>query len=139
MPWRDFATSASADVLSGEPVSWSREFDDPIPLPRGRQPSTLEDAGAYITKLPEAVHMNEDFPRLCAECGQAGFCHEVRLCTIRPCQKLGPSGFGRGARRMSSLETHRASGRSYRLSHCKGMGSCNFLCAFAIKIFAHSS
>ena len=35
---------------------WSREFDDPIPLPRGRQLVTLEDAGRYITKLPKAEH-----------------------------------------------------------------------------------
>ena len=31
-------------------------FDDPIPLPRGRQFVTLEDAGNYITKLPRAEH-----------------------------------------------------------------------------------
>jgi hypothetical protein len=35
---------------------WSREFDDPIDLPRGRQLVTLEDAGTYITKLPKAEH-----------------------------------------------------------------------------------
>jgi hypothetical protein len=35
---------------------WSRAFDDPIPLPRGRQLVTLEDAGTYITKLPKAGH-----------------------------------------------------------------------------------
>jgi hypothetical protein len=35
---------------------WSREFDDPISLPRGRQLITLEDAGNYITKLPKAEH-----------------------------------------------------------------------------------
>jgi hypothetical protein len=28
---------------------WQRRFDDPIPLPRGRQLVTLEDAGNYIT------------------------------------------------------------------------------------------
>jgi hypothetical protein len=28
----------------------------PIPLPRGRQLVTLEDAGNHITELPEAVH-----------------------------------------------------------------------------------
>jgi hypothetical protein len=33
---------------------WQRRFDDPIPLPRGRELVTLEDAG--ITKLPKAVH-----------------------------------------------------------------------------------
>src|ERR1700730_3732523 len=35
---------------------WYRHFDDPIPLPRGRQLVTLEDAGNYITKLPKAEH-----------------------------------------------------------------------------------
>jgi hypothetical protein len=35
---------------------WRRRFDDPIPLPRGRQLLTLEDAGRYITKLPKAEH-----------------------------------------------------------------------------------
>jgi hypothetical protein len=37
-------------------MSWSRPFDDPIPLPRGRQLVTLQDAGTYITKLPKAEH-----------------------------------------------------------------------------------
>jgi hypothetical protein len=37
-------------------VSWSRPFEEPIPLPRGRQLVTLEDAGTYITKLPKAEH-----------------------------------------------------------------------------------
>ena len=35
-------------------IGWKREFDDPIPLPDGRQLDTLEDAGAYITDLPKA-------------------------------------------------------------------------------------
>jgi hypothetical protein len=35
---------------------WKRPFDDPIPLPRGRQLVTLQDAGNYITKLPKAEH-----------------------------------------------------------------------------------
>jgi hypothetical protein len=33
---------------------WKRRFDDPIPLPRGRQLVTLEDAAKYIQKLPKA-------------------------------------------------------------------------------------
>ncbi len=37
-------------------VAWSARFDEPIPLPRGRQLVTLEDAGRYITKLPKAEH-----------------------------------------------------------------------------------
>jgi hypothetical protein len=35
---------------------WKRPFEDPIPLPRGRQLVTLQDAGDYITKLPKAEH-----------------------------------------------------------------------------------
>ena len=35
---------------------WKRRFEDPIPLLRGRQLGTLEDAGNYITKLPKADH-----------------------------------------------------------------------------------
>jgi hypothetical protein len=38
------------------PTRWSREFDEPIDLPRGRQLLTLEDAGNYITELPKAEH-----------------------------------------------------------------------------------
>jgi hypothetical protein len=37
---------------------WKRPFDGPIPLPGGRQLTTLKDAAAYITKLPKA-----NFPR----------------------------------------------------------------------------
>jgi hypothetical protein len=33
---------------------WQREFDDLIPLPRGRQIITLKDAADYIMKLPKA-------------------------------------------------------------------------------------
>jgi hypothetical protein len=32
---------------------WQRQFDDPIPLPRGRQLVTLKDVADYITKLPK--------------------------------------------------------------------------------------
>jgi hypothetical protein len=35
---------------------WKRRFEEPIPLPRGRQLVTLEDAGTYITKLPKTEH-----------------------------------------------------------------------------------
>jgi hypothetical protein len=41
-------------AISGR--GWKRQFDDPIPLPRGRLLVTLEDVGNYITKLPKAVH-----------------------------------------------------------------------------------
>jgi hypothetical protein len=35
-------------------MSWKRAFDDPIPLPRGRQLVTLKEAATYIMKLPKA-------------------------------------------------------------------------------------
>ena len=35
-------------------ADWSRAFDDPIPLPRGRQLVTLKDAAKYIQKLAAA-------------------------------------------------------------------------------------
>jgi hypothetical protein len=40
---------------------WNRPFDDPIPVPRGRQLVTLQDAGTYITKLPKAEHEPEEW------------------------------------------------------------------------------
>jgi hypothetical protein len=33
---------------------WTRPFEDPIPLPRGRRLITLKDAADYITRLPKA-------------------------------------------------------------------------------------
>jgi len=42
-------------------MPWSSRFDDPIPLPRGRQLVTLEDAGTYITKLPKAEHEAQEW------------------------------------------------------------------------------
>jgi hypothetical protein len=38
-------------------IDWSREFEDPIPLPKGRQLVTLRDAANYITTLPEEEHL----------------------------------------------------------------------------------
>jgi hypothetical protein len=38
------------------PRGWKRPFEEPIPLPRGGEIVTLEDAGRYITKLPRAEH-----------------------------------------------------------------------------------
>jgi hypothetical protein len=46
-----------ARVASG----WKRLFEDPIPLPRGRQLVTLEDAGKYITKLPNAERESSEW------------------------------------------------------------------------------
>lgn len=35
---------------------WDRAFDDPIPLPSGRQLVTLRDAATCITKLSKREH-----------------------------------------------------------------------------------
>jgi hypothetical protein len=40
---------------------WQRKFDDPIPLPRGRQLVTLKDAARYIQKLPKAEQQLEEW------------------------------------------------------------------------------
>jgi hypothetical protein len=37
-------------------TGWHRAFVEPIPLPRGQELVTLQDAGTCITKLPKAVH-----------------------------------------------------------------------------------
>jgi hypothetical protein len=43
------------------PKGWKRPFDEPIPVPRGRQLVTLEDAGRYIQKLPKAEQQIEEW------------------------------------------------------------------------------
>jgi hypothetical protein len=35
------------------PMSWSLEFDEPIPLASGKLLRTLRDAGEYVTALPQ--------------------------------------------------------------------------------------
>jgi hypothetical protein len=42
-------------------MSWSSTFEDPIPLPGGRQLVTLEDAAAYIMKLSKAEQDLEEW------------------------------------------------------------------------------
>ncbi len=42
-------------------TGWKRPFDDPIPLPDGRQLIMLQDAGNHITELPKAVHESEEW------------------------------------------------------------------------------
>jgi hypothetical protein len=48
-----------AGAISGR--RWKRKFEDPIPLPRGRQLVTLEDAARYIQKLPKAEQQIEEW------------------------------------------------------------------------------
>jgi hypothetical protein len=40
---------------------WKRRFDDPIPLPRGRQLVTIEDAAKYIQNLPKAEQQIDEW------------------------------------------------------------------------------
>jgi hypothetical protein len=42
-------------------ADWTREFDEPIPVPKGRQLVTLRDAGDYVAELPEAEHMTAEW------------------------------------------------------------------------------
>ena len=42
-------------------ADWSREFEEPISLPKGRQLITLRDAGDYITKPPKAEHLSSEW------------------------------------------------------------------------------
>ncbi len=42
-------------------MPWSRAFDDPIPLPKGRSIDTLEQAARYIQKLPKAEQSIEEW------------------------------------------------------------------------------
>lgn len=37
-------------------MPWSARFPEPTILPGGAQLATLQDAGAYITRLPKQVH-----------------------------------------------------------------------------------
>jgi len=42
-------------------ADWTREFDEPIPVPKGRQLVTLRDAGDYVAEPPEAEHMTAEW------------------------------------------------------------------------------
>jgi hypothetical protein len=42
-------------------ADWSRAFDEPISLPRGRQLVTLKDAANHIQKLPKAEQLLEEW------------------------------------------------------------------------------
>jgi hypothetical protein len=49
--------------------AWKGSFDDPIPVPRGRQLVTLEDAGNYTRKLPKAEHEAPEWQAASADPG----------------------------------------------------------------------
>ena len=42
-------------------MSWSRAFEEPIPLPDGRELVTLRDAGEHIAALPKKEHAAQEW------------------------------------------------------------------------------
>jgi hypothetical protein len=42
-------------------VSWSRRFDDPIKLPKGKPLVTLKDAASYILTLPKSKQQSPEW------------------------------------------------------------------------------
>jgi hypothetical protein len=42
---------------------WDRTFDDPVPLPDGRELVTLRDAAVYVQSLPRATQKREEWQR----------------------------------------------------------------------------
>src|SRR5258707_6995775 len=65
--WLQGKTTLARKAASG----WKRQFNNPIPLPRGGRLVTLEDAGNYITKLPKAPKIKLSFQLTPLECGVA--------------------------------------------------------------------
>jgi hypothetical protein len=43
-------------------MPWSKLFESPIPIPKGRQLVTLKDAASYIMKLPKAEQNASEWP-----------------------------------------------------------------------------
>src|SRR5258708_5210487 len=56
MSYSDLQNASGFQGMSKSPRGWSTCFDDPVPLPRGRQLVTLRDAAEFITKLPKVEH-----------------------------------------------------------------------------------
>ncbi len=75
---------------------WKRRFDEPVPLPRGRQLITLEDAGNYITKLPKTEHEAPEW--------QAAMEALILVATLG-----GPTMFARGGRETEEAQQARRS------------------------------
>jgi hypothetical protein len=49
------------DVEAMPDRDWKRAFDEPIPLPDGRELRTLLDAGRYVAALPHSMHEREEW------------------------------------------------------------------------------
>src|ERR1700687_234326 len=54
-------TQEGADLFASLTQGLGRPFEEPIPLPRGRQLVTLKDAARYIQKLPKAEQQIEEW------------------------------------------------------------------------------
>jgi hypothetical protein len=54
----DWARSALPGCIMAD---WTRKFNEPIPVPKGRRLVTLRDAGDYVAKLPKAKHMTAEW------------------------------------------------------------------------------
>jgi hypothetical protein len=67
-------------------TGWQRKFEDPIPLPNGRQLVTLKDAADYIMKLPKTESDLPDWQvaiealMLCSRGGGDPMLAQCRLC-----------------------------------------------------------
>ena len=78
---------------------WSRHFDDPILLPRGRKLFTLRDAAEYITKLPKAEHDTQEW--------QAAMEALLLVARVQPRPErpaLGKAEAGKGSARCCALQ-----------------------------------
>ena len=42
-------------------ADWTRKFDEPMPVPKGRRLVTLRHAGDYIAKLPKAKYLTAEW------------------------------------------------------------------------------
>ena len=90
--WLQGKTTLARKAASG----WKRQFNNPIPLPRGGRLVTLEDAGNYITKLPKAPKIKLSFQLTPLECGVASPAdREPRIPTPAEPERVAPASASR--------------------------------------------
>ena len=80
-------------------MSWSRPFDEPIPLPDGGELRTLLDAGRYVDALPRSMHEREEWKTVMEVLLSAVEGEPVSLLRIALTLALQESGPTRGPRR----------------------------------------
>jgi hypothetical protein len=84
------------------PMSWSREFDDPIPLPNGRELRTLRDAADYIAKLSaeeaSASHWQLAIENLINAADRGGIVMLARIAVLRALNRDRPVTYRTGSR-----------------------------------------